>query len=293
MKCLVKSCGRTRRDRDPSDANRLTFHRVPAKEPLRSRWLNALGLCSDSVTDADRVCSEHFSAECYIAWELAMRLGFQRKPKWLCSESVPTLHLIAEDKRRRLGDPGTPATREGHVRADQHFEDTIVLSAQDLAAGTIEVVSAEEEEVTQALCCFVHSEEDLAASTSDVLSDEEEVTEALCCSELQLTASTGDVYSLRTMASADHTYSSFKIHHESKGTQVNFCMKESKKTQTDPWQPTPVLPCAMQSRFIDRGAGNCVIESCSIHRGAMTCTTECKPYSCDDAPPLLRDNRNK
>lgn len=92
MKCLVKGCGRTLRNCDAS----VTFHRVPAKEPLRSRWLEALGMGSDSrIPEPERVCSEHFSADSYSSWEVSKKLGFERKRKRLSDESVPSLHLGA------------------------------------------------------------------------------------------------------------------------------------------------------------------------------------------------------
>lgn len=102
MKCLVRGCTRTHRDAGVS------FHRLPGKDPVRSRWLEALRLRANSkiLHQLDRVCSEHFSAQSFTSWKVSKNLGFERKKKRLDEGSVPTLQLDLTPapacKRRRL-----------------------------------------------------------------------------------------------------------------------------------------------------------------------------------------------
>ncbi|KAM7312428.1 uncharacterized protein ISCGN_009333 [Ixodes scapularis] len=84
MKCLVHGCTRTHRDAGVS------FHRLPGKDPLRSRWLEALRLRANSklLHQLDRVCSEHFSAQSFTSWEVSKNLGFERKKERLDDPST-------------------------------------------------------------------------------------------------------------------------------------------------------------------------------------------------------------
>ncbi|KAM7305377.1 hypothetical protein ISCGN_015274 [Ixodes scapularis] len=88
MKCLVNGCGNT-----PKNLG-VSFHRLPAKEPLRTRWLEALGQPALPEYDTKflRVCSDHFSPESYTSW-ISNRLGFSSKRKRLNDVALPTLHL--------------------------------------------------------------------------------------------------------------------------------------------------------------------------------------------------------
>lgn len=88
MKCLVNGCGNT-----PKNLG-VSFHRLPAKEPLRTRWLEALGQPALPEYDMKflRVCSDHFSPESYTSW-ISNRLGFSSKRKRLNDVALPTLHL--------------------------------------------------------------------------------------------------------------------------------------------------------------------------------------------------------
>lgn len=186
---------------------------------MRSRWLEALRLRANSklLRQLDRVCSEHFCPQSFTSWEVSKKLGFERKKKRLDEGSVPTLHLDLAPapacKRRRLDDPETPSECGKHNEADNLWEDAIVVSSEDLAASMIEVVPAEQK----------------APETQD-------------CSELQLASTEDHGYSIRTATSADHTYS-IEVQYENKGTQVNLSIKQSKETQTDPWESPAVLPC--------------------------------------------------
>ncbi|XP_040358693.2 uncharacterized protein LOC115313580 [Ixodes scapularis] len=221
MKCLVRGCTRTHRDAGVS------FHRLPGKDPVRSRWLEALRLRANSkiLHQLDRVCSEHFSAQSFTSWKVSKNLGFERKKKRLDEGSVPTLQLNLTPapacKRRRLDDSETPSECGKHNEADNLCEDSIVVSKEDMAASIIEVVPAEQK----------------APETQD-------------CSELQL-ATEDHGYSIRSATSADHTYS-IEVQYENKGTQVNLSAKQSKETQTDPWEFPAVLPCTSAAPAIMR-----------------------------------------
>ncbi|XP_042144265.1 uncharacterized protein LOC121834620 [Ixodes scapularis] len=239
MKCLVKGCGRVLRKGDAS----VTFHRVPTKEPLRSHWLEALGMSSDTrLPGVERVCSDHFSAESYLSWDVSKKMGFELKRKRLSDDSVPSLHMgaapTAVGKRRRTDDPETPATCKEDMRTDHGPEHTIVLSGQDLAVSPIEIVPVEED-----------------------------VPDSLRCSELQHTASSDHGNSI-SLASADHTYSIEKKL-KNKGEHClhpAFYTSERlhERVKRNPNRPVATSTCATRRKF------------CSNHHRANTCAAMCK-----------------
>ncbi|KAM7287748.1 THAP domain-containing protein 1-like [Ixodes scapularis] len=91
MKCLVNGCTRTHRDASVS------FHRLPTKEPLRSRWLGALGLHDDPKRpeSASRVCSDHFCVQCFTSWRVSNKLCFPKQRRHFDDDATPSLPLDA------------------------------------------------------------------------------------------------------------------------------------------------------------------------------------------------------
>lgn len=120
MKCLVNGCRNT-----PKNLG-VSFHRLPAKEPLRSRWLEALGQSALPEYDMKflRVCSDHFSPESYTSW-ISNRLGFSSKRKRLNDIALPTLHLN-QAAAEAIARP-QPEDSEMVTRAKQHAEKKLRL----------------------------------------------------------------------------------------------------------------------------------------------------------------------
>uniref|UniRef100_A0A6B0V612 THAP-type domain-containing protein n=1 Tax=Ixodes ricinus TaxID=34613 RepID=A0A6B0V612_IXORI len=132
MKCLVNGCGNT-----PKNLG-VSFHRLPAKDPLRGRWLEALG--QPALPEYEmrflRVCSDHFSPESYTSW-ISNRLGFSSKRKRLSDVAVPTLHLdqaAAEAIARPQPEDSEMVTRiKQRAKKKRPLMPAIVPMASDIA----------------------------------------------------------------------------------------------------------------------------------------------------------------
>jgi len=79
------------REGDTKIRKTLQFHRLPLKKPLLlKKWLGKLKLKYPSITKSSRICSDHFSPECYIRDLQSELLGLDRSKK-LKDNAVPTI----------------------------------------------------------------------------------------------------------------------------------------------------------------------------------------------------------
>ncbi|XP_043479790.1 peroxynitrite isomerase THAP4-like [Leptopilina heterotoma] len=60
-RCIVKNCKYAKTiKRNRAQQLGLTFHRFPKNSISRQKWVNALQLWSENITESHRLCSEHF-----------------------------------------------------------------------------------------------------------------------------------------------------------------------------------------------------------------------------------------
>ena len=82
--CITYDCS----NKD-ADKKGLSFFRLPKDHKLRLTWFKKLRLVDPSNTDNVRVCSEHFTEECFIV-DISC-YGVQEDKKSLTKDAVPTL----------------------------------------------------------------------------------------------------------------------------------------------------------------------------------------------------------
>lgn len=89
--CIAYGCNHKDKDR----ARGVRFHRLPlANKPLLKQWLVKLRLKDPPVTRNSRVCSEHFSADCFER-DLQAELLCTKTKICLKPDAVPTIFSFA------------------------------------------------------------------------------------------------------------------------------------------------------------------------------------------------------
>ena len=74
-----------------ADKKGLSFFRFPKDHKLRLTWFKKLRLVDPPNTDNIRVCSEHFTEECFII-DVQAAMGFKKtKKRSLTKDAAPTL----------------------------------------------------------------------------------------------------------------------------------------------------------------------------------------------------------
>ena len=84
--CIAYDCS----NKD-ADKKGLSFFRLPRDHKLRVTWFKKLRLVDPPNTDNVRVCSEHFTEECFLV-DMQAAMGFKKtKKRSLTKDAVPTL----------------------------------------------------------------------------------------------------------------------------------------------------------------------------------------------------------
>ena len=74
-----------------ADKKGFIFFRLPRDHTLRLTWFKKLRLVDPPNNDNVRVCSEHFTEECFVV-DMQAAMGFSRRQKRsLAKDAVPTL----------------------------------------------------------------------------------------------------------------------------------------------------------------------------------------------------------
>ena len=83
--CITDDCS----NKD-ADKKGLSFFRLPKDHKLRLTWFKKLRLVDSPNTDNVRVCSEHFTEECFVV-DMQAAMGVQEYKKSLMKNAVPAL----------------------------------------------------------------------------------------------------------------------------------------------------------------------------------------------------------
>ena len=83
--CIAYDCS----NKD-ADKKGLSFFRLPKDHKHRLTWFRNLRLVDPPNTDNVRVCSEHFTEECFVV-DMQAAMGFKRAKRSLTKDAVPTL----------------------------------------------------------------------------------------------------------------------------------------------------------------------------------------------------------
>lgn len=101
-RCIISGCGNVyRRDKHVS------FHEFPSDQSASHKWIQLLeekGLISHDfrISAKSRICSEHFTNECYVSGGKRMRLRKSAMPSLFLSENFES-SISDHTKRKRPG----------------------------------------------------------------------------------------------------------------------------------------------------------------------------------------------
>uniref|UniRef100_V5I0Q8 Putative thap domain protein n=1 Tax=Ixodes ricinus TaxID=34613 RepID=V5I0Q8_IXORI len=223
MKCLVNGCGNT-----PKNLG-VSFHRLPAKDPLRGRWLEALG--QPALPEYEmrflRVCSDHFSPESYTSW-ISNRLGFSSKRKRLSDVAVPTLHLdqaAAEAIARPQPEDSEMVTRvKQRAKKKRPLMPAIVPMASDIA-----LVAQRDKDSEMVIRAKQHAEKKLRLL---MFTNEQARKELAAGATVPVAQGDNSIYSVKVEPS-DHAQ---RVRQKNMGTRLTLCWRDqvAQGTQTNP-----------------------------------------------------------
>ena len=115
--CIAPGCFNTQKDK------KLSFHRLPLKRPkLLQKWLQNMRLKDPPLYKSSRVCSAHFTSDCYVR-DFKSELMSNLQPSFnLLEEAVPTIFDFTNYSEKATDIPttsGLGSTAQSSLRKER------------------------------------------------------------------------------------------------------------------------------------------------------------------------------